>query len=433
MIPELPEPIRELFPFEPHWVEATGRQLHYVDEGPRTSSAILLMHGNPTWSFLYRKIIPPLVNAGFRVVAPDFLGSGRSDHGVAEEEYAIANHVARTLAVLDHIGVERVVPFLQDWGGPIGLGMELCRPGLIRGAVLGNTFWGEASEFHKRVFPWRTMHAPVAGSLLFSRRPVFIGGLRLGGPDEIQDGPAFDAYRLPYQVHNGSAGATLAWPRAIATGPGHPTQALADAIWEMLPHLDIPVRFVWGDADVVFPPGEQGEAMRARLPRGRDHEMILVPGGKHFVQEFAPDVIARELAAVATEALSAEPAGAPVPGPPAATSSGTTPVPPPPLPVLTDDLVWPEMREAAEGFTPEWSSSSGRRYRVGLDGIRIIIALLRDELCALPGGDEIDDDLLELAGAIQDAAGEPWGSTALKRASIAYGWHGRPFATGPAD
>lgn len=301
MIHELPPEIADLFPFDPHWARVTGRNLHYVDEGPPSPRAFLLMHGNPTWSFLYRRIIPPLASAGYRVIAPDFLGSGRSDHGQVEGEYAIAHHVARTLALLDRAGVREVIPFLQDWGGPTGFGMELRRPGLMAAAALGNTFWGEASEFHRRVYPWRTMHAPVAGALLFSRRAVFVQGMRLGGPPEMHDGPAFAAYRLPFEAHNNSAGATLAWPRAISTGPDHPTHGLAREIWGLLPTLDIPVRFVWGAADVVFPAEEQGRALQERLPRGKDKPMVRIEEGRHFIQEFAPDQIADALLELAEE------------------------------------------------------------------------------------------------------------------------------------
>ena len=112
MLATLPPPVEALFPFEPHWADVGGHRLHYVDEGPRVVEAVVLLHGNPTWSFLYRDVIPHVAEAGFRVVAPDYLGFGRSDHGSSEGEYAIAHHVGRTLATLDAAGVERAVFFL---------------------------------------------------------------------------------------------------------------------------------------------------------------------------------------------------------------------------------------------------------------------------------------------------------------------------------
>jgi len=303
MIPELPDDIRAIYPFGPHWVDAGGYTLHYVDEGPHGSDAVVLLHGNPTWSFLYRDVIPRIAAAGVRVVAPDYLGCGRSDHGRREAEYAISHHIARTLATLEAAGVERAVFFCQDWGGPIGLGMALARPGLLAGLVLGNTFWGEASSYHRRIVPWRAIHAPVAGPLLFGRTRTFLNALRLAGPRAIHSGPAWRAYSLPFDVHGG-AGSTLAWPRAISLGAGHPTQPLADAIWEEMPHMEVPVRLVWGEDDVVFPAEEQGRAFQERLPRGAEHPMHRIAGGNHFVQEYAPEACAGACIEVAKEVLA---------------------------------------------------------------------------------------------------------------------------------
>lgn len=304
MIVDLPAEIERVFPFAPHWTDVDGFRVHHVDEGPRSPDAVVLFHGNPTWSFLYRRIIPPIADAGLRVIAPDFLGCGRSDHGDHEGQYQIAHHIRRTLAVLDAAGVERAVMFCQDWGGPIGMGCALARPGLLRGIGLGNTFWGEGSQFHRRVFPWRALHGPVVGPLFFNRRPVFVEGARLGMPDEVVADPvAQAAYRLPWQAH-GSQLATLAWPRAISISPDHPTQPLADALWKALGSWDVPVRFVWGAADPVFPWEEQGVALRDRLPRGREVDPVVLPDARHFVQEFASREITACMVQLAREGFA---------------------------------------------------------------------------------------------------------------------------------
>jgi haloalkane dehalogenase len=304
MIADLPADVAAQYPFTPRWTDVGGFMLHHVDEGPPSTDAVVLFHGNPTWSFLYRKIIPAVAAAGFRVIAPDFLGSGRSDHGEVQGQYAIAHHIERTLAVLDAAGVERAVMFCQDWGGPIGMGCALARPGLLRGLGLGNTFWGEGSAFHRRVFPWRALHGPVVGPLLFNRRPVFVDGARLGMPaDVVADPVAQRAYRLPWEAY-GSHMVTLAWPRSISLGPDHPTQPLADALWAALATWDLPVRFVWGGADPVFPWVEQGEQLRARLPRGGDAEPVVIADGRHFIQEYAPAEVANAMTELAKEAFS---------------------------------------------------------------------------------------------------------------------------------
>jgi haloalkane dehalogenase len=274
-----------------------------VDEGPRSAEAIVLPHGNPTWSFLYRDIIPPLVDAGYRVIAPDHLGSGRSDHAATEAEYAISLHAARLAALLEGAGVERAVFFLQDWGGPISLGAGLRRPELVAGMVLGNTFWGEGSQFHHLVFPWRALHGPIAGPLLMGRTSTFLDGCILNAmPTPAHSGVVWDAYHLPWEASPG-AGAMLPWPRAISLGSDHPTRALADSIRSWLPDLDVPARFVWGASDPVFPWEEQGVALRELLPRGRVHDPVVVDGAGHFIQEWAPNQCAEALLAVADEAF----------------------------------------------------------------------------------------------------------------------------------
>lgn len=296
--PELPTHIRELYPFTSRWVEIGGYTLHYIDEGDRDAPVVLLLHGNPTWSFLYRDFVAPITGAGYRVVAPDYLGFGLSDKPSDESVYAIEHHIGRLVATLDRIGIERAVLFCQDWGGPIGMGAGLVRPGLIAGLVCANTFWGEASSFQHNVPFWRALHGPVAGSLLLGRRGLFVNALRLSAPQDVADA-VWDAYTLPFTDADSRIG-TLAFPRAISMGEGHPTQPLADALLEALPTWDVPVRLPWGDADAVFTPQEQGARFAELLPRAGGVEPIA--GARHFVQEYAPEVCARACIDVAKEA-----------------------------------------------------------------------------------------------------------------------------------
>lgn len=295
----LPDHVRVLYPFESRWAQIGGYTLHYLDEGPPGAPVVLLLHGNPTWSFLYREFVPPLVGAGYRVVAPDYLGFGLSDKPGEESVYAISHHVARLVALLDAIEVERAVIFCQDWGGPIGMGACLAKPGLLAALVLANTFWGEAAEFQRRVLFWRALHGPVAGPLLLGRRGMFTNALRLSAPQDMAEA-AMDAYRLPFADASSRVG-TLAFPRAISLGPGYPTQALADAILAALPTWDVPVRLVWGESDGVFTPGEQGKRFAELLPRANGIELIA--GARHFVQEYAPKECTQACLVVASEAV----------------------------------------------------------------------------------------------------------------------------------
>lgn len=413
MIADLPADVRGAFPFSPRWVDAGGSMLHYVDEGPRSTDAVVLLHGNPTWSFLYRNIIPDVVAAGWRVVAPDHLGCGRSDQAALPGQYAVALHAARLLSVLEHAGVRRAVFFLQDWGGPIGMVAGLSKPGLFAGAVLGNTFWGRGSSFHHDPFPWRIMHGPLSGPLLFDRRPVFVDGAALGMPPDLPE-VVRKAYRLPWQV-NGGAGATLAWPRAIALDDHSPTAPLADAIWDWMATADVPVRWVWGASDVVFPPSEQYEAMADRFPRGHQHPPVLIDQARHFVQEWAPEACAEALVAVADEAFRADP---PRSGDAHRSSRAFVP----PLP-LVDDPIIPAHADAIRPMEGVWEAPSGRAYRltVGEDRLQVDLELPADRVVALPPGEHIDEDLLALAGDVADRIGDGWSARGVRNVARVWG------------
>ena len=357
MISGLPPDVAELFPFEPHWAEVGGFQLHYIDEGPRSDRAVVLLHGNPTWSFLYREIIPLVTGAGFRVIAPDHLGCGRSDHGLTESQYDIAHHAGRLLGLLDAAGVSQAVFFLQDWGAVIGMAAGAARAGLFRGAVAGNAFWGRGSTYHHRVWPWRSLHAPVAGALLFGRRPVFVDGATHGMPPELPE-VVRAAYRMPWAASRGP-GATLAWPRAIALDDSSPTAPLADQLWEWMARADVPIRWVWGVADVVFPPQEQYEAMADRFPQGRRFAPVMVEEGRHFVQEWAPGPCAEALVQVAEEVFASGAASSAPPPP----SGDCAPAAPEraglvrPLTVLVDEGVDSSTASALDALGPVWSGA----------------------------------------------------------------------------
>src|SRR5437588_5196224 len=109
------------FPFTPRYLEVDGLRIHYVDEGRPDSPPVLLLHGEPTWSYLYRKMIPPLVAAGHRVVAPDLVGFGRSDKPAARQDYTYQRHVDWMAGLLAALALRRITLFCQDWGGLIGL------------------------------------------------------------------------------------------------------------------------------------------------------------------------------------------------------------------------------------------------------------------------------------------------------------------------
>lgn len=128
------------FSITPRYAElADGLRMHYVDEGPRDAETILLLHGQPTWSYLYRKVIDRLVTLGLRAVAPDLIGFGRSDKPPARTAHSVEGHVAWMAQFADAAALRNVTLVVQDWGGPIGLGLLAERPGLVRRVVAANT------------------------------------------------------------------------------------------------------------------------------------------------------------------------------------------------------------------------------------------------------------------------------------------------------
>ena len=183
MAPVLPPEIRKHFPFSSRFMRVNGHRMHYVDEGQ--GDPVLLLHGNPTWSYLYRKFIPPLVAAGYRAIAPDHIGFGLSDHPAREGDYSLENHIANLAEFIRQLGLTRVTVVCQDWGGPTGLACAVLQPDAVHAVVVMNTWaWPEPTAFHGSVFPWRMMHAPVVGPYLVPA-PQCPGGTRplsVGGP-----------------------------------------------------------------------------------------------------------------------------------------------------------------------------------------------------------------------------------------------------------
>ena len=114
------------FPFEPHYIDLDGLRMHYVDEGPRNAPVALMVHGMPTWSYLYRFMIPPLLAAGYRCVAPDHIGFGRSDKVTEPSWYNIARHTSNLTSLVEHLDLADITLFVQDWGGLIGLTRALA-------------------------------------------------------------------------------------------------------------------------------------------------------------------------------------------------------------------------------------------------------------------------------------------------------------------
>jgi haloalkane dehalogenase len=269
------------FPFEPNYVEIDdgegGRlRVHYLDEGPAESEPVLLMHGEPSWSFLYRHMIPVLVAAGHRCVAPDLVGFGRSDKPSATSDYSYARHVGWMQAVLfDHLDLRDITYFGQDWGALIGLRLVAAEPERFARVVIGNgglpTGDGRLSD------------AFLAWQKFSKESPRFeIGRIVNGGSTSDLTDAVVAGYDAPFPDDSYKAGARI-FPSLVPTSPDDPAAADNRAAWEVLARFERPFLCAFSDQDAITRGGER--VFIDRVPGAQGQRHTTITGGGHFLQE----------------------------------------------------------------------------------------------------------------------------------------------------
>jgi pimeloyl-ACP methyl ester carboxylesterase len=288
----LPEIARAQWPFEPHYARVNGWRMHYVDEG--VGDPVVLLHGNPTWGFLYRDFVAPLIEAGYRVIIPDMIGFGLSEKPTREHYHSLDGHIANLTALLRGLDVRRATVVCHDWGGPTGLGFALSNSSRVRALVLMST-WGwplPPAEFHTRIFPWRLMHAPLVGPYLLGRHGALAGrGIYLSVVDRQRFvSRAMAAYEtvLPDPA---SRLLTWVWPRWIPLDGT--ARALDRFAWleRELRACTLPALLVWGREDDVFDPAIFATRFKQLLPHAEGPHLVT---GRHFLQEDSgPEIAAR--------------------------------------------------------------------------------------------------------------------------------------------
>jgi pimeloyl-ACP methyl ester carboxylesterase len=288
---EKPAWLTKLFPWEQKDLIVNGRRLAYVDEGDRTARPVLLMHGNPTWGFLYRDFIGPLTDSGYRVVVPDWIGTGYSDHPQFDAAYSLAHHIADLVSLIDQLDLRGFTVVGQDWGGPQGVGAAMQRLDQLSALVLMNTWlWtGQVGKFHQSPLPWTTWHAPLIGQLLMKRFKVLSHG---GAPAISRRGMSEDERRAYHHVFDepDSDNVVLTWPRTIPLREGDRGWADMRMIETRLPELaKIPTLMLWAPEDNVFPI-EYAKRMKELLPYAEGP--ILFDRAGHFLQDDrGPDLV----------------------------------------------------------------------------------------------------------------------------------------------
>jgi len=278
--------------FDPHYADVPSGdggtlRIHYLDEGPAAGAPVLLLHGEPSWSFLYRRVVPPLVERGHRCVVPDLVGFGRSDKPADPSAYSYAAHVAWMSAlVFDVLDLTGITFFGQDWGGLIGLRLVAARPERFARVVVGNT-------------GLPTGDGPMSDAFLAWQRyaresPRFhIGGIVKGGCRTDLSDDVVAAYDAPFPDDSYKAGARV-FPSLVPTSPEDPAHDDNVAAWEVLRRFDRPFLCAFSDGDPITAGADR--LFREQVPGAAGQPHTTIEGGGHFLQEDRPEELARVIA-----------------------------------------------------------------------------------------------------------------------------------------
>lgn len=273
------------FPYEPQYVDVDGLRMAYVDEGDRDAPTLLLMHGEPTWSYLYRRMIPPLVAAGYRCVAPDLIGFGRSDKPTNQEDYTYARHVAWVESFVRTVGLQDVVMFAQDWGGLIGLRVLAASPDRFRAACVGNTGLPVGAPIGEGFETWLAMSQQYDFTQTGLLMAQGVQARELTTAEQA-------AYSAPFPTPAHTAGA-IAFPRLVPITAEHAGAEENRAAWEVLRRWTKPFLTLWCPDDFVL--GGLQPTFTEAIPgaAGQPHRTFR-PGG-HFLQDDRGEDVAAAL------------------------------------------------------------------------------------------------------------------------------------------
>jgi haloalkane dehalogenase len=266
----------EGFDYPPRYAEIEGLRMAYLDEGTGASGhTLLLPHGEPSWGYLYRFMIPPFVAAGHRVIVPDLIGFGRSDKPVERSTYTYDAHVRWMKSFLDGLALENVTVFSQDWGGLITLRIAGEEPDRFARIAAGNTglpvgeSLGEGFDFWLQLS--QTADFLDCGALIAST----MGHRQLSDAEQ-------DAYRAPFPDERYMAGARE-FPTLVPITPTHASVAENRAAWKTLERWEKPFVTFWGLADRVL--GDLGQTFIARIPGAKNQPHRVFENGGHFIQD----------------------------------------------------------------------------------------------------------------------------------------------------
>jgi haloalkane dehalogenase len=278
------------YPFAANYLDVGGAddgslRLLFVDHGPRGGPVMLLLHGEPSWSYLYRKMIPPLAAAGMRCIAPDLIGFGRSDKPTEQSDYTYARHLSWVRSLLDQLELGDINLFCQDWGGLLGLRLLAERPERFASVCAANTFLPTGLDPVSDAFlSWREFSQsvpefPVGGVIArATARPV---------SDEVRA-----AYDAPFPDESYKAGARK-FPLLVPIEPGLEEAQRNQAAWKVLAQYERPFLTLFADGDPITAGADK--ILQARIPGAADQPHKIIRNAGHFIQEDAGEELADEL------------------------------------------------------------------------------------------------------------------------------------------
>lgn len=268
------------YPFSPHHIEIAdgegGRlRVHYVDEGPWDAAPVLLMHGEPSWSYLYRKMIPLIAGAGHRVIASDLVGFGRSDKPADRIDYTYQRHVDWIQQVIDKLSLNRITLVCQDWGGLIGLRLVAAAPHRFDRVVVANTGLPTGDQKMSDAFlDWQR----------FSREtPEFaVGTIVSSGCHQPLSQEIIAAYDAPFPDETYKEGARI-FPSLVPTTPDDPAAPANRGAWKVLQGFEKPFLTAFSDKDPITRGGDK--VFQKLIPGAINQPHTTIQGGGHFLQE----------------------------------------------------------------------------------------------------------------------------------------------------
>lgn len=268
--------------FEPHYLEQEGLRMHYLDEG--RGDPVVLLHGEPTWAFLYRTMIPALAQVA-RVVAPDYFGFGRSDKPTRIEDYSYDFHYESIERLAEELDLRGATVVVQDWGGPIGLRLAVEHPERVERLVILNTGVGAGRAPSEEWLRFRAFVRRV-GTDLLPGQLVNVTCVSSLADDVVE------AYNAPFPVPESKAG-VLAFPELVPTALDHPSAPKMLEVRDALTRWERPTLVLFSDSDPIFTP-RAAERMAAAIPAAGPAE--IVEGAGHFLQEEKGEEIAERIA-----------------------------------------------------------------------------------------------------------------------------------------